>query len=206
MWIRDLETRVGSIVGASGCFYAIRRGIHANPLPGDLSWDFASALVARQQGYRAVSVPSAVCVVPRTARLGTELKRKVRTMARGLRTLFYLRALMNPFRYGSFALMLISHKLLRWVPFLLTPISVLALGVLALTAQVAAIVVSSIAGVVVLLGTIGIRHRGANAWKPVALAGFIVAACSAGFLAWCDAIRRVPMATWEPTPRPELQA
>jgi cellulose synthase/poly-beta-1,6-N-acetylglucosamine synthase-like glycosyltransferase len=32
MWIRDLETRVGSIVGASGCFYAIRRGIHANPL------------------------------------------------------------------------------------------------------------------------------------------------------------------------------
>ena len=205
MWIRDLETRVGSIVGASGCFYAIRRGIHANPLPGDLSWDFASALVARQQGYRAVSVPSATCVVPRTAQLRTELDRKVRTMARGLRTLFYLRDLMNPFRYGSFALMLISHKLLRWVPFLLTPISVIALGVLALTAQVAALVVLSLAAVVMLLGTIGIRRRGINASKPVALAGFIVAACSAGFLAWCDAIRNAPLATWEPTPRPELQ-
>jgi hypothetical protein len=127
-------------------------------------------------------------------------------MARGLRTLFYLRDLMNPFRYGSFALMLISHKLLRWLPFLLTPISVIALGVLALTAHVAALVVLSIAAVVILFGTIGIRHRGIKASKPVALAGFIVAACSAGFLAWCDAIRRAPMATWEPTPRPELQA
>jgi cellulose synthase/poly-beta-1,6-N-acetylglucosamine synthase-like glycosyltransferase len=52
MWIRDLETRVGSIVGASGCFYGIRRSIHAKPLPIGLSWDFASPLVAQKQGYR----------------------------------------------------------------------------------------------------------------------------------------------------------
>src|SRR5207244_9126907 len=50
MLVRSLETRVGSIVGASGCFYGIRRRIRIAPLPPALSWDFASALVARQQG------------------------------------------------------------------------------------------------------------------------------------------------------------
>src|SRR5688572_2261108 len=86
MWVRDLETRAGSIVGASGCFYASRREVHGLPLPAGLSWDFAAALVARKQGYRAVSVSGATCIVPRSAQIRTELKRKMRTMARGLRT------------------------------------------------------------------------------------------------------------------------
>ena len=205
MWIRDLETRVGSIVGASGCFYAIRRCIHSEPLPRDLSWDFASPLVARMQGYRAVSVPAAVCVVPRTTQLQTELTRKVRTMARGLRTLFYLRTVMNPMRYGEFALMLISHKLLRWVPFLLLPFSVLALGVAAIQ-NVLATVLFALVVVTGVLGVAAIRVRASSLAKPIAFAGFLVVSCWAGFLAWREAIRGSPMAMWEPTPRPELQS
>jgi len=204
MWIRDLETAVGSIVGASGCFYAIRRSVHAKPLPPDLSWDFASALVARQQGYRSVSVPDAVCIVPRTGRLGTELKRKVRTMARGISTLFYHRELMNPTRYGGFALMLVSHKLLRWLPYLLAPLAILALGVLAAEGIVArALLATILVGVVV--GTTGLGRRSKTAPAPVALAGFVLASLIAGFLAWCDALRHAQLATWEPTPRPEAQ-
>lgn len=204
MWIRDLETRVGSIVGASGCFYGIRRSIHAKGLPLDLSWDFASPLVAREQGYRSVSVPGALCIVPRTAAIRTEITRKVRTMARGLSTLFYLRSLMNPFRYGGFALMLISHKLLRWLPYLLAPVALAALGLLARESAVARVSLAVVlAGLIV--GAIGIR-RGARPSKPVALAGFLVAVFTAGLLAWWEAFRRTPMATWEPTPRRAAQA
>ncbi|MDT8342170.1 MAG: glycosyltransferase, partial [Longimicrobiales bacterium] len=36
MWIRDLETRVAGIIGASGCFYAIRPHLHRLPLPESL--------------------------------------------------------------------------------------------------------------------------------------------------------------------------
>ncbi|HXW97565.1 MAG TPA: glycosyltransferase, partial [Gemmatimonadales bacterium] len=42
MWVRSLETRLGSIVGASGCFYAIRRPLHVIEVPPALSRDFAS--------------------------------------------------------------------------------------------------------------------------------------------------------------------
>jgi cellulose synthase/poly-beta-1,6-N-acetylglucosamine synthase-like glycosyltransferase len=204
MWIRDLETAVGSIVGASGCFYAVRRGVHSKPLPPDLSWDFASALVARQQGYRSVSVPAAVCMVPRTARLGTELKRKVRTMARGISTLFYYRELMNPTRYGGFALMLVSHKLLRWLPYLLAPLALLAISALAIEDVFARAVLATIfAGFVVGIAGLG-RHL-KTVPAPVAFASFIVASFVAGFMAWWTALRHTQLATWEPTPRPEPQ-
>jgi cellulose synthase/poly-beta-1,6-N-acetylglucosamine synthase-like glycosyltransferase len=200
MWLRDLETKLGSIVGASGCFYAIRRGIHGRPLPRELSWDFASPLVARQQGFRSVSVPEAVCIVPRTPQIQTELRRKVRTMARGLSTLFYLRALMNPFRYGGFALMLISHKLLRWLPYLLAPLSIAALGFLATQNAIAAGALGMI-GAITVFGVVGLMNSRLARLAPVGIAGFIVAVFAAGFLAWRDALRGAQVATWEPTPR-----
>ncbi len=115
MAIRDLETRVGSIVGASGCFYAIRHHIHGVPLPISLSRDFAAALHCRERGYRAVSVPEAVCFVPRVSSLRAEYRRKVRTITRGLQTLIHKRRLMNPLRHGLFAWMLFSHKVCRWM-------------------------------------------------------------------------------------------
>jgi cellulose synthase/poly-beta-1,6-N-acetylglucosamine synthase-like glycosyltransferase len=201
MWVRALETRAGSIVGASGCFYGIRRQIRAEALSPELSWDFASTLVARKQGYRSVSVPDAVCIVPRTAEIRFELRRKARTMARGLSTLFYFRELMNPFRYGSFALMLISHKLLRWVPYLLVPVAVLSLGLLAVRSSTAAVLLTAVV-VGLLAGAAVIRYGRPIAFRPLALAGFCVAVLAAGFLAWCDALRGTRMVTWDPTPRP----
>ena len=45
MWIRDLETATSGIVGASGCFYAIRSDLHRIPVPDSLSRDFAAAIL-----------------------------------------------------------------------------------------------------------------------------------------------------------------
>jgi hypothetical protein len=126
-------------------------------------------------------------------------------MARGLSTLFYHRALMNPLQYGGFAFMLISHKLLRWLPYLLAPIAYLALCLLALE-SVGARVLLGILSAGLIAGIVGIQYRNSTPAKPIALAGFIVAVFSAGFLAWCAAIRQTQMATWEPTPRPEVQS
>jgi cellulose synthase/poly-beta-1,6-N-acetylglucosamine synthase-like glycosyltransferase len=203
MRLRDLETRAGSIVGASGCFYGIRRSIRGSPLPTGLSWDFASTLVAKQRGYRSVSVPRAVCLVPRTVEIKSELRRKARTMARGLSTLFHFRALMNPFRYGGFALMLVSHKLARWLPYLLLPPAIVALGLLATRNAVAAALLV-VSGVGMLIGCASIAHGSSIRFKPFAFAGFVVAVIGAGFLAWVDALRGARMATWDPTPRPSV--
>src|SRR3989454_9033764 len=64
MWVRDLESRVAGIVGAAGCLYAVRAPIHMRLLPEALSRDFAAGLVARELGWRALSVLEAGWYVP----------------------------------------------------------------------------------------------------------------------------------------------
>ena len=126
-------------------------------------------------------------------------------MARGLSTLFYHRALMNPFRYGSFAFMLVSHKMLRWLPYLIAPVAYIALCALAFESTVGRVVLGLLSAAV-LAGVGGIKLRGSGIERPLAFAGFIVAVFSAGFLAWWAAVRQTQLATWEPTPRPKAQA
>lgn len=199
MRVRDLETQVESIVGASGCFFAVRRGIHDRPLPNDLSWDFASALVARTKGYRSVSVADAVCIVRSTGQMHAELRRKSRTMTRGLKTLFHFSEVMNPFRYGSFALMLISHKLCRWLPYLIAPFAMLAwIYVGALQPLVGVLLVIGI-GLSVVSYTLA--YRGYALPRVLAWTAFATASCAAGSLAWYDALRGAGTAVWSPTER-----
>jgi hypothetical protein len=188
-------------VGASGCFFGIRKDVHAEPIPPELSWDFASTLVARQKGYRSVSVADAVCLVPSTGKVSTERARKSRTMARGLSTLFHFRALMNPFKYGGFALMLISHKLMRWLPYLLVPAALVALALLATESNAAGAALVSCA-LVTACGIVPIRFPRAGSVRLFRLSAFVVATLSAGFLAWFDALRGERKTTWNPTPRP----
>jgi len=122
MWVRALESRCGGIVGASGSGYAIRKVLHVLPVRDDLSRDFSAALTARAHGYSATSVDRALCLVPRTSSLRIEYRRKVRTVARGMSTLYHQRNLLNISRNGLFAWKLISHKVCRWlVPLSLVP-------------------------------------------------------------------------------------
>ena len=203
MWVRELETRLGGIVGASGCFYGIRREVHDTSFPEHLSRDFASVLIARLRGYRAVSVRDALCYVPRTKALDAELERKIRTMARGLQTLWYMRALLNPLRYRWFAFKLLSHKLCRWLVSLSLPGGVIGLAILGMSTTIF-MPFFAVFAIGVALGLAGLRWS-TNGQRPprvLALAGFALAANLAGMRAWYRALRGQSTPVWEPTRRP----
>jgi cellulose synthase/poly-beta-1,6-N-acetylglucosamine synthase-like glycosyltransferase len=200
MWVRDLETRVDSIVGASGCFYAIRKPLHMTLVPEALSRDFAAALIAREFGSRAVSVRDAVCFVPRIRSLRLEYRRKVRTMTRGLETLWFKRHLMNPARYGWFAWMLASHKLVRWLaPWGL----VLAMvGWLLLAAALGSVLTAlPLAAIALLAATGWYWPEQRRAPRIVAVPAYVVAGTIAALVAWFRAIRGELNPVWEPTRR-----
>ncbi len=202
MTLRAFETRVHSIVGASGCFYAARRDLHALPLPEHLSRDFAAASVARSHGYRAVSVDEATCLVPRTPTLKAELKRKSRTMGRGLGTLVFLRAMLNPFRYGSYAFMMAGHKLARWLLFpaflgwLFGPLLLLRSAPYTLV-----LTVGMLAGL--LLARLTLTWPDDKRLpRLVSFPGYIFVSIVAGWMAWLHLLKGEKLATWEPTKRP----
>ena len=202
MWVRGLETRLGSIVGASGCFYAMRATLYQAQFPEALSRDFASALIAREHGLRAVSVEEAVCGVPRAGSLDAEFHRKVRTMHRGLETLWYKRSLLNPRVHGRFAFMLFSHKLCRWLVSLTLPLG--AVGLLLLAAIWVGAAWFLLASIVVFGVSAMARSRrnASHLARTLALPSYLIMANAAGFLAWLYAFRRQREAMWEPTRRP----
>lgn len=201
MWVRRLETRVGGIVGASGCFYAIRTHLHRQPLPEHVSRDFAAAIVAREHGYRSVSVDGATCLVPRTGSLRSEYRRKVRTMTRGMETLLYKRALLNPARYGIFSWMLFSHKVCRWLLPWAAPLGLIGLLLLAPQNGAAALALS-LGLVIILMGLTGILLSDRiELPRVLSIPAFALASNVAAFHASIRTLQGKGNPLWEPTRR-----
>lgn len=202
MTLRSYETRVHSIVGASGCFYANRKHLQMVQLPPELARDFAAASVARAHGYRAVSVDAATCLVPRTPTLKAELRRKSRTMGRGLSTLVYLRGMMNPFKYGSYAFMMASHKLVRWMLFpaflgwLVGPLLLLRSAPYTLVLTLGMVVGLVLARLVITW------PDDKRLPRLIAFPGYVFISIVAGWKAWLHLLRNEKSAMWEPTQRP----
>ena len=119
MFLRRLESLTHSLVGASGCLYATRRELCIE-LPAHITRDFFTPLHAREKGFFTISEPGAIAYVKAIESQPVEFGRKIRTITGGLSVLFYKKALLNPIKYGLYAVILIHHKLLRWlVPFFL---------------------------------------------------------------------------------------
>lgn len=119
MFLRSLESRVNSVVGLSGSFFAARREV-CRTWPVNLPSDFNTLLNTVKAGLRGVSDPCTVGVYKNIKDEKGEFDRKVRTITRGISAFMASLELLNPLRYGLFSWQLFSHKLMRWcVPFFL---------------------------------------------------------------------------------------
>jgi len=112
-WLKEMESRTGSIVSAHGAIYAIRRELYQHLTETAVTDDFAISTMVIEQGYRLVFEKDARAyevAIPATER---EFGRKVRMMTRGLRGVILRKKLLNPFRHGFYSLVLFTHKFLR---------------------------------------------------------------------------------------------
>ncbi|MGD0822313.1 MAG: glycosyltransferase family 2 protein [Desulfomonilia bacterium] len=114
MWLRSLETKVNSVVGLSGSFFAARAEV-CRDWPTNIPSDFNTLLNSIRRGFRGVTDPSSVGIYTNIKDEKRELDRKVRTITRGISAFMENVELMNPLRYGIFSWQLFSHKLMRWL-------------------------------------------------------------------------------------------
>jgi cellulose synthase/poly-beta-1,6-N-acetylglucosamine synthase-like glycosyltransferase len=206
MWVRRLETRVLGIVQASGCLYATRREIHDRDFPEHLTRDYGAVALSREAGLRSVSVDGAICFVPRQASLHREYRRKVRTMTRGLKTVWYRRTLLNPLRYGVYSVMVFSHKLCRW----LVPVA-LAVGTLA----VVGLAFADMRAAPFAIGAVLVLLLAAAGWlwpetRPVprifSVPAYGIMANVAALHGWINLLLDRGSAAWAPTRREPVAA
>jgi cellulose synthase/poly-beta-1,6-N-acetylglucosamine synthase-like glycosyltransferase len=113
IWIKRLETGVGSMVGGDGAIYAIRRGLWRS-LPEHAINDFLNPLQIVAAGFRGVYEPEAVCYEETAGGTRREWRRRIRIVSRSWQAVFLAPATLNPARVGLFAFCLLSHKVLRW--------------------------------------------------------------------------------------------
>jgi cellulose synthase/poly-beta-1,6-N-acetylglucosamine synthase-like glycosyltransferase len=205
-FLKKHESRACSLIGASGCLYAVRHSAYL-PLYPEAHGDFIIATKMVQQGLRTVFEPEAVCTEETNRRIDIELKMRVRVIAQTFTDLWRHRQMLNPFGSGFYAVQLFSHKVMRYlVPFFLLAFlaasAILAPASLSyrilFTAQLAAYACATLAWV---LDSVGIRSR------LLAFPQYFLLANIASLIAMYKFLRGERYARWEPTREPvNLQA
>lgn len=156
--LRMAESSLGSLIGVSGQLYAVRSRAY-RPIPPDLISDFVIAMDMRDQGFRTVLEPEAICFEETLDRADRELSMRIRVTLRSLFALARNRHLLNPFRFGAFAWQLWSHKVLRYLSPVFWLVALIANFTLAVQGQYVPLLAIQSAGI--LIGLFGFlpRHK-----------------------------------------------
>ena len=118
-YTKQLESQIGSCVGADGAIFAIRKILYKELSPQDIN-DLVIPFQIVKQGFRGILEENAFCFERAAKGISGEFKRQVRIANRTIRAIINNFELANPFQYGLFAWQLLSHKLIKMlVPFFL---------------------------------------------------------------------------------------
>jgi poly-beta-1,6-N-acetyl-D-glucosamine synthase len=124
--IRELEAASGSVVGATGALYAVRRGLLTGLPEGTILDDVYIPLQVVRQGRRVVFEPRARAWDSPDLGGGLEFARKVRTLSGNYQLVQLMPWVLSS--HNPVLLRFVSHKLLRLVvPFALTAILISSL-------------------------------------------------------------------------------
>jgi len=116
-FLRQFETKIGSIVGVDGGIDAIRKELYQSMNPDQLP-DFVLPLKVVEQGYRVIYEPEAILKEPILKVPKDEYKMRVRVSLRALWALSDMYHLLTFTRSKLFAWQLWSHKVLRYLCFI----------------------------------------------------------------------------------------
>jgi len=116
--IRHLESALCSLPSVSGTLYAVRKNLYPIDMKDYLADDLIVPIKVKKSGYRTVFEKEATCKDYTTTNIREEMSKRIRITAQNISGLVEERDVFNPFRYGLFSFIIISHKLFR----LLVPI------------------------------------------------------------------------------------
>ena len=190
------ESQAGNTISATGSIYAIRRALFQG-VPAGMTDDFAVSTSVIVQGYRLIFDPDAVAFEAVAPNQKREFTRKVRVMTRGLTGVLYRRELVNPFRYGFYAVQLFTHKLLRrllFIPMILILVSNVLLisfsRFYALTLAAQAVFYSA-----ALVGW-WLMQRGIRLPKPLSVVTYVCMVYAAAAVATWNVVRGRRIVRW----------
>ena len=122
--LKRWDSELYSAMGAAGELFAVRMSVYEEAPSNALLDDFMISMLILKKGYKIAYTREAYATEYGSANLEEESKRKQRIAAGGLQSCWWLRSLMNPFKYPIVSFLFISHRVLRWS---VTPFAMLLL-------------------------------------------------------------------------------
>ncbi|WRQ32421.1 glycosyltransferase family 2 protein [Bacteroidales bacterium MB20-C3-3] len=123
-FLKDLDSRLYSSMGAAGELYAIRTELYKTIPSSILLDDFILSMLIVEGGYKIYYCKDAYAVEKGALNMVEEEKRKIRIAAGGIQSFKLLKNLLNPIAHPRTWLQFISHRVLRWT---VTPIALFCL-------------------------------------------------------------------------------
>jgi cellulose synthase/poly-beta-1,6-N-acetylglucosamine synthase-like glycosyltransferase len=197
-FIKQCESRLGSLLGVCGCLYAVRRSAYVQ-LDPDMSSDFVIASEIHLQGLRTVYDAEAVSSEDTNKRSREEFRMRVRIIEQTMSALYRYRRVLNLRKHKMFAFQMICHKALRYaVPFLLVfafiaNLPLIGAGAVYSMAMIGQAVFYMTAVIGWLADGVGLKLG------PVAFPYYFVLSNAASLVAFKKFISGQSHVTWEPT-------
>jgi cellulose synthase/poly-beta-1,6-N-acetylglucosamine synthase-like glycosyltransferase len=188
LWLREQESRLGSVTAGNGAIYAVRRSAYL-PLGPQFSHDLAFPFRLRRAGLRALYEPEAVATEPAAASTAAEWDRKVRMLSRAWTELLHGGLASPAGQPRGYYAMLVSHRLIRY-----------ASGLLHLLALACALATRSRAVLALHAAWVALAAAGSRGARnpPAALAWYYLVVTAASVAGLARLLRRGPQATWTP--------
>jgi len=111
--IRQMESRLSSLTSVSGTLYAIRSKLYPLEIKDYLADDLIVCLAVKKKGLRVVLEEKAICKEIPSLSVREEVPKRARITLQNIRGLIDQSDIMNPFKYGMFSLLVLSHKVGR---------------------------------------------------------------------------------------------
>ena len=190
MWLRGNESALASVTAGNGAIYAVRREayIEVDAVMGhDLSFPFNMV----KRGWRAVDVPGARASEKMVPSIEGEWIRKRRMMSHAW-AIVLRGGMLDPRGYPPlYALMLLSHRVLRYATPLLHVTAAVATLILLVRGRAHAAALAQLA----LLGAAGLGGRVRS--RPLLIARYYVLTTASLALGLYDHLRHGTEAGWE---------
>lgn len=126
-YIKELESRLGTIVSINGQIFAVRRDAFEELPPDSITEDQVLGMKMIEKGYDILFEPRAICTES-AGSLKSEFSRRMRISAGNFQSIARSLKVLDPRRNAFASFALFSHKILRWcVPFFLMAIFITCL-------------------------------------------------------------------------------
>lgn len=200
-FLKKSESLACSLIGASGCLYAVRKSAY-RAMYAEACSDFLICAKIYEQGLRTVFEPNAVCTEETNCRTDKELQMRIRIISQTFTDLWRNRQMLNPLKSGFYAVELISHKVFRYAVPLFMFLIFFSSSVLSASSRVFELIFAFQIIFYMLVLLAWISERGRKTIGVMAIPLYFVLTNTASVVGFYKFLRGERYTRWEPSREP----